>query len=156
MLGWDHGQYSAHPYILAMAVGVSLVGIVAWGSLAGAMLPFHPEILQIRPGDEQRALRGNAGRRDRVDYLFHGGGVDLPAAHRTLTTCPGRPQRTVVNRRVGIGSPSRPKNGLGQPCPLRPAVFRRKSTDGSESRQDPSVDDAAGAAFALIHIGTAP
>ena len=49
MLGWDHGQYSAHPYILAAAVGVALVGIVAWGSLAGAMLPFLLKVCKFDP-----------------------------------------------------------------------------------------------------------
>lgn len=33
-------NYGDHPYILALAVGTALVGIVAWGSLSGAMLPF--------------------------------------------------------------------------------------------------------------------
>ena len=49
VLGWDHGQYSVHPYILAMAVGVALVGIVAWGSLAGAMLPFLLKFFKFDP-----------------------------------------------------------------------------------------------------------
>ena len=49
MLGWDHGQYSTHPYILALAVGVALVGIVAWGSLAGAMLPFLLKFFKFDP-----------------------------------------------------------------------------------------------------------
>ena len=49
MLGWDHGQYSAHPYILASAVGIALVGIVAWGSLAGAMLPFILKFFKFDP-----------------------------------------------------------------------------------------------------------
>ena len=48
-LGWDHGLYSAHPYILASAVGVALVGIVAWGSLAGAMLPFVLRFFRFDP-----------------------------------------------------------------------------------------------------------
>ena len=49
LLGWDHGQYSTHPYILAVAVGVALVGIVAWGSLAGAMLPFLLKFFKFDP-----------------------------------------------------------------------------------------------------------
>ncbi len=48
-LGWDHGLYSIHPYILAIAVGVALVGIVAWGSLAGAMLPFILRFFKFDP-----------------------------------------------------------------------------------------------------------
>ena len=49
ILGWDHGQYSTHPYILALAVGVALVGIVAWGSLMGAMLPFILKLCRFDP-----------------------------------------------------------------------------------------------------------
>ncbi len=48
-IGWDHGLYSAHPYILAAAVGVALVGIVAWGSLAGSMLPFVLKFFRFDP-----------------------------------------------------------------------------------------------------------
>ncbi len=49
LLGWDNGLYSAHPYILAAAVGIALVGIVAWGSLAGAMLPFLLKFFKFDP-----------------------------------------------------------------------------------------------------------
>ena len=49
MLGWDQGKYSAHPYVLASAIGVSLVGIVAWGSLSGAMLPFILKLFKFDP-----------------------------------------------------------------------------------------------------------
>ena len=49
MLGWDNGKYSTHPYILASAVGIALVGIVAWGSLAGAMLPFILKLCRFDP-----------------------------------------------------------------------------------------------------------
>ena len=49
MLGWDHGQYSDHPYILAAAVGIALIGIVAWGSLAGSMLPFVLKFFKFDP-----------------------------------------------------------------------------------------------------------
>ncbi len=48
-LGWDHGLYSTHPYILAVAVGMALVGIVAWGSLAGSMLPFLLRLCRFDP-----------------------------------------------------------------------------------------------------------
>ena len=48
-LGWDHGLYSTHPYILAVAVGMALVGIVAWGSLAGSMLPFALRLCRFDP-----------------------------------------------------------------------------------------------------------
>ncbi len=49
LLGWDHGLYSTHPYILALAVGMALVGIVAWGSLAGSMLPFLLKLCRFDP-----------------------------------------------------------------------------------------------------------
>ena len=49
LLGWDGGHYSTHPYILAMTVGVALIGIVAWGSLMGAMLPFVLRFFRIDP-----------------------------------------------------------------------------------------------------------
>ena len=48
-LGWDHGLYSEHPYILAAAVGSALIGIVAWGSLAGSMLPFLLRLCRFDP-----------------------------------------------------------------------------------------------------------
>ena len=47
--GWDGGHYSKHPYILATAVGVALIGIVAWGSLMGAMLPFVLRFFRVDP-----------------------------------------------------------------------------------------------------------
>ncbi len=49
MLGWDQGKYSAHPYILASAIGISLIGIVAWGSLSGSMLPFILKLFKFDP-----------------------------------------------------------------------------------------------------------
>jgi magnesium transporter len=38
--GTVFGQYGDHWALLALTVGVALVGVVAWGSLMGAMLPF--------------------------------------------------------------------------------------------------------------------
>lgn len=49
LLGWDGGVYGAHPVILAMAVGLALIGIVSWGSLAGAMLPFLLRVIRMDP-----------------------------------------------------------------------------------------------------------
>lgn len=49
LLGWDGGVYGAHPVILAMAVGVALIGIVSWGSLAGSMLPFFLRLIRMDP-----------------------------------------------------------------------------------------------------------
>jgi magnesium transporter len=48
-LGWDKGSYGAHPAILGMAVGAALVGIVSWGSLSGAMLPFLLRVCRMDP-----------------------------------------------------------------------------------------------------------
>ena len=42
-------NYGPHPYILALAVGTALIGIVGWGSLAGAMLPFLLRLCRIDP-----------------------------------------------------------------------------------------------------------
>ncbi len=42
-------NYGPHPIILAAAVGTALVGIVGWGSLAGAMLPFVLRVCRIDP-----------------------------------------------------------------------------------------------------------
>ena len=42
-------DYDPHPYILALAVGTALIGIVGWGSLAGAMLPFILRVCRIDP-----------------------------------------------------------------------------------------------------------
>ena len=37
-LGWTN--YGEHWFLIALTVGLSLVGIVLWGSISGAMLPF--------------------------------------------------------------------------------------------------------------------
>ena len=34
------GSYGEHWFLLALTVGIALVGIVLWGSLSGSMLPF--------------------------------------------------------------------------------------------------------------------
>ncbi len=44
-----HTDYGPHPYILAAAVGTALIGIVGWGSLAGAMLPFVLKLCRVDP-----------------------------------------------------------------------------------------------------------
>ena len=49
---WGHfkfADYGDHPNILALAVGVALVGIVLWGSLSGAMLPFVLRLVKLDP-----------------------------------------------------------------------------------------------------------
>ena len=49
ILGWDHHRYDPHPYILALAVGTALIGIVGWGSVAGSMLPFILRFCRLDP-----------------------------------------------------------------------------------------------------------
>lgn len=34
------GEYGAHPVLLGLTVGLSLMGIVLWGTISGSMLPF--------------------------------------------------------------------------------------------------------------------
>lgn len=41
--------YGEHYFLIAMAVGCSLVGIVMWGTLAGSMLPFVLRKLKLDP-----------------------------------------------------------------------------------------------------------
>ena len=36
----DGTYYGKHYHLVAVTVGVSLVGIILWGSIAGSMLPF--------------------------------------------------------------------------------------------------------------------
>jgi magnesium transporter len=43
---WDYGP---HYPMLAVVIGVSLVGVVLWGSLAGAMLPFILRTVKLDP-----------------------------------------------------------------------------------------------------------
>lgn len=42
-------SYGEHWFLLALTVGLALVGIVLWGSLAGSMLPFLLRSLKIDP-----------------------------------------------------------------------------------------------------------
>jgi magnesium transporter len=46
-LGWT--DYGEHWFLIALTVGLSLVGIVLWGSLSGAMLPFILKRLGMDP-----------------------------------------------------------------------------------------------------------
>ncbi|MCY2962441.1 MAG: magnesium transporter [Planctomycetota bacterium] len=46
-LGWH--DYGEHWFLVASTVGLSLVGIVLWGSVAGAMLPFVLKRLGLDP-----------------------------------------------------------------------------------------------------------
>ena len=42
-------DYGAHYLLLALAIGVSLVGVVIWGTLAGAMLPIFLRLIRLDP-----------------------------------------------------------------------------------------------------------
>jgi magnesium transporter len=47
---WFHfWNYGPHYPMLALVIGVSLVGVVLWGSLAGAMLPFLLRMVKLDP-----------------------------------------------------------------------------------------------------------
>lgn len=37
---WPFGDYGPHWFLLALTVGLSLIGVVLWGTLSGSMLPF--------------------------------------------------------------------------------------------------------------------
>ncbi len=43
---WDYGP---HYPMLALVIGISLIGVVLWGSLAGAMLPFILRTVRLDP-----------------------------------------------------------------------------------------------------------
>ena len=43
---WDYGS---HYSMFALVIGVSLVGVVLWGSLVGAMLPFILRVVKLDP-----------------------------------------------------------------------------------------------------------
>jgi magnesium transporter len=51
VLAWQglFGTYGAHAGLLAFTVSVSLVGVVTWGTLVGAMLPFLLRRLKLDP-----------------------------------------------------------------------------------------------------------
>jgi magnesium transporter len=47
LLGWQH--YEGHPYLMGVTVWLSLIGVVTFGSLVGAMLPFLMRKLGFDP-----------------------------------------------------------------------------------------------------------
>jgi magnesium transporter len=51
ILGWHYafGAYEDHAYQLALTIGISLLGVVLWGSLVGGMLPFALRRLGFDP-----------------------------------------------------------------------------------------------------------
>ncbi|OJH42579.1 magnesium transporter [Cystobacter ferrugineus] len=51
ILVWQHffGSYGEHAVLVALTVGLSLVGVVTWGTLSGSMLPFALRRLGFDP-----------------------------------------------------------------------------------------------------------
>ena len=49
LLGHDYGEHNIDPHLVALTVAVSLVGVVTFGTLAGAMLPFAMRKLGFDP-----------------------------------------------------------------------------------------------------------
>ena len=49
LLGHDYGEHNINPHLVALTVAVSLVGVVTFGTLAGAMLPFAMRKLGFDP-----------------------------------------------------------------------------------------------------------
>jgi magnesium transporter len=50
------GTYGSHPVLLALTVGMSVVGVVLWGSLAGSMLPLVLHRLGFDPASASAPL----------------------------------------------------------------------------------------------------
>ncbi|WNG30412.1 magnesium transporter [Cystobacter fuscus] len=51
ILVWQHffGSYGEHAILVALTVGLSLIGVVTWGTLSGSMLPFALRRLGFDP-----------------------------------------------------------------------------------------------------------
>ena len=60
--GWSvfTDLYGPHWFLVALTVGLTLVGVVVWGALVGSMLPFALRTAGLRPRHVLRALRGDA------------------------------------------------------------------------------------------------
>jgi magnesium transporter len=72
------GSYGEHYLLVGSTVAVSLIGVVAFGTLAGSLLPFVLRRLGFDPAKRLRAIRRNAGRRNGTRDLLHGRERDLP------------------------------------------------------------------------------
>ena len=73
-LGWY--DYGPHWPLVALTVGVALVGVVTFGSLAGSMLPFRPQAPRLRSRERVGAVRGDARRRHGPRDLLQRRGAD--------------------------------------------------------------------------------
>ena len=67
---WLNGSYGAAWPYLGLTIGLSLMGIVLWGTLSGSLLPFALKRLRHRPSNLICTARGDAGRRDGSSNLF--------------------------------------------------------------------------------------
>jgi len=72
ILLWHHLGivHYPHPNLLALTIGIALIGVVAFGSLAGAMLPFVLQRLGFDPASALGPLRRHSRRRHRAVDLF--------------------------------------------------------------------------------------
>ena len=64
--------YGEHWFLVAVAVGLSLVAIVLWGSLIGAMLPFGLKRMGVDPATSSAPFVATICRRHGTDHLFLG------------------------------------------------------------------------------------
>ena len=64
---FDYGPYH---WLVALTVGIALVGVVLWGSLCGLDASVLAAALRTRSGDVLGALCRHAGRCDRAGDLF--------------------------------------------------------------------------------------
>ena len=72
--GWSMftDLYGPHWLLVALTVGLTLVGVVLWGTLVGSMLPFALRRLGFDPASLVGAVRGDARRRHRPGDLLLG------------------------------------------------------------------------------------
>ena len=85
--------------LVALTIGLALLGVVTFGSLAGSMLPFLLRRLGLRPGQRVGAVRRDARRRHGAADLLHGraGGAER---HRAVTRRhAGRPAASAAGHR---------------------------------------------------------
>ena len=82
--------YGPHWLLVAFTVAFALVGVVLWGTLIGRLAAAAAAPSRLRSGHLIGALRRDAGRRDRADYLFlrSPGGAPRDPASVTLLFLP--------------------------------------------------------------------
>ena len=72
---FDYGKYH---WLVALTVGAALVGVVLWGTLSGAMLPFLLRRCGLDPNGVLGAIRRHARGRDWLGHLLQHGVVNSP------------------------------------------------------------------------------